>query len=76
MKKTLAALICALACLSAQDASAAIKFKRFPQCAGGPVTEKTCECHALATLTTPAPRRFHYCHAGESCDTTTGKCSK
>jgi hypothetical protein len=73
MKKTLVVLVCALACLAATDASAAVKYKRYPQCTGGPVTEKTCECHASAT---PASRRFHYCHAGESCDTTTGKCSK
>jgi hypothetical protein len=76
MKQTFVVLTFALSYLAATDAAAAIKFKRFPQCAGGPVTEKTCECHASATLTTPAPRRFHYCHAGESCDTTTGKCSK
>jgi hypothetical protein len=76
MKKTFAALICALACLSVQDASAAIKYKRFPACAGGPVTEKTCECHASTAPVPPRSHRFHYCHAGESCDTTTGKCSK
>jgi hypothetical protein len=76
MKKTFAAVICALACLSVQDASAAIKFKRFPSCAGGPVTEKTCECHVSATPATHASRRFHYCHAGQSCDTATGKCSR
>jgi len=76
MKKTLAALICALASLSVQGASAAIKHKRFPACAGGPVTEKTCECHAAATPAVPASHRYHYCHTGESCDTTTGKCSK
>jgi hypothetical protein len=76
MKKTFVTLVCALACLSVQGASAAIKFKRFPDCAGGPVTEKTCECRVAATPTTPASRRFHYCHAGESCDSTTSKCSK
>ena len=76
MKTTLMALTFALACLAATDASAAIKYKRFPACAGGPVSEKTCECHASAAPVSPRSHRFHYCHAGESCDTTTGKCSK
>jgi hypothetical protein len=76
MKKILLTLICTLACFAATDAGAAIKYKRFPACAGGPVTEKTCECHATATPASPKSHRFHYCHAGESCDTTTGKCSK
>jgi hypothetical protein len=73
MKKTLVVLTCALACLAATDAAAAVKFKRFPHCAGGPVTERTCECHPAAS---PSSRRIRYCHAGENCDTTTGKCSK
>jgi len=61
MKKILIVVICALTCLMAQDAFAAIKFKRFPHCSVGLVTEKTCECHAGAS------GRFHYCHAGHYC---------
>jgi hypothetical protein len=73
MKKTLVVLTCALACLAATDAAAAVKFKRFPPCAGGPVTERTCECHRSAT---PVSHRIRYCHAGQTCDITTGKCIK
>jgi hypothetical protein len=76
MKKILVVLICSLPLIAAQSDSAAIKYKRFPACAGGPVTEKTFECHASAAPVSPRTHRFHYCHAGESCDTTTGKCSK
>ena len=76
MKKTLVALTFALACVAATDATAAIKYKRFPACAGGPVTEKTCECHASTAPVSTKSHRFHYCHAGESCDTATGKCNK
>jgi hypothetical protein len=49
---------------------AAIKFKRFPHCPEGLVSAKTCECHAGAS------GRYHFCHAGNSCDTATGKCHK
>jgi hypothetical protein len=56
--------------LAAEPASAAIKFKRFPPCAEGVVTVKTCECHAGTS------GRYHFCHAGNSCDTNTGKCHK
>jgi hypothetical protein len=76
MKKTIVVLVCAFTCLSAGNAAAAVKYKRYPACAGGPVTEKTCECHASATPATPASHRFHYCHAGQSCDTSSGKCAK
>jgi hypothetical protein len=31
---------------------------------------KTCECHAGTS------GRYHFCHAGNSCDTDTGKCRK
>jgi hypothetical protein len=52
--------------LAAEPASAAIKFKRFAPCAEGVVTVKTCECHAGTS------GRYHFCHAGNSCDTNTG----
>jgi hypothetical protein len=53
-----------------EPAFAAIKFKRFPHCPEGPVSVKTCECHAGTS------GRYHFCHAGNSCDTDTGKCRK
>jgi hypothetical protein len=56
--------------LPAQPAFSAVKYKRFPQCSAGAVTEKTCECHAGTSS------RYHFCHAGNSCDTDTGKCHK
>ena len=59
-----------LSFLATEPVSAAIKFKRFPQCPAGPVTVKTCECHAGTSS------RYHFCHAGNSCDTDTGKCRK
>jgi len=45
----------------AQEASAAIKFKRFPPCPDGVVDNKTCECHAFVS------NRYHVCHAGQHC---------
>ena len=59
-----------LSFLVAEPAFAAIKFKRFPHCPEGAVTVKTCECHAGTS------GRYHFCHAGKSCDTDTGKCHK
>ena len=56
--------------LVTEPAFAAIKFKRFPHCPEGPVSVKTCECHAGAS------GRYRFCHAGNSCDTETGKCHK
>lgn len=56
-----------LTCLTAESALAAIKYKRFPQCTGGAVDVKTCECHAGTSS------RYHFCHAGNSCDTNTSK---
>jgi hypothetical protein len=57
-------------CLSVHESSAAIRFKRFPHCPEGLITKKTCECHAGTS------GRFHFCHAGESCDLTHGFCHK
>jgi len=59
-----------LSFLLTEPALAAIKFKRFPHCPEGIVSLKTCECHAGAS------GRWHYCHAGNSCDLHTGKCHK
>ena len=61
-----------LSFLVTEPAVAAIKFKRFPHCPEGIVPEslKTCECHAGTS------GRYHFCHAGNSCDTHTGKCHK
>jgi len=56
--------------LLATPASAAVKYKRFPHCGEGPVSVKTCECHAGTS------GRYHFCHDGNSCDTNTGKCHK
>jgi hypothetical protein len=70
MKKVFFALVCVSAFLLAQDALAAIQFKRFPHCADGLVTVKTCECHASNS------RIWHYCHAGNYCHTFDGSCRK
>lgn len=70
MKNILVVFTCIFTCLMAQDALAAIKFKRFPHCPEGLVSKKTCECHAGES------GRFHFCHAGDHCDTVKGKCSK
>jgi hypothetical protein len=59
-----------LSFLVTEPAFAAIKFKRFPHCPEGKVTVKTCECHAGTS------GRYHFCHAGNSCDIDTGKCHK
>ena len=59
-----------LSLIAAGPAFAAVKFKRFAHCGEGTVTVKTCECHAGTS------GRYHFCHAGNSCDTNTGKCHK
>jgi hypothetical protein len=68
MRGAIVVTLCAAACLLTQNASAAIKFKRFPHCADGLVTVKTCECHSAAS------RHFYYCHAGQYCHTSDGSC--
>ena len=70
MKKSCILLTCAIVILSTGPALSAIKFKRFPHCPDGAVTQKTCECRAGTS------KRFRYCHAGDHCDTSTGKCQK
>jgi len=60
----------ALSFLATEPAAAAIKFKRFPACPEGPVSARTCECHAGTS------GRYRFCHAGNACDTQTGKCHK
>ena len=55
---------------STAPAFSAIKWKRFPHCDAGPVTMKTCECHRGTS------GRFHYCHAGDTCDAAKGICHK
>jgi hypothetical protein len=61
MKRMIFISCCVGMCLLAGQASAAFKFKRFPHCAEGLVTEKTCECRQEGS------RHFHYCHAGQYC---------
>jgi len=61
MKKFITAFVCVFTGVMAQDAFAAITFKRFPHCPEGLVTVKTCECHARHS------RIWHYCHAGHYC---------
>jgi hypothetical protein len=70
MKILFIALACASTFLGAQNAFAAIKFKRFAHCGDGPVTVHTCECHASNS------RVWHYCHAGYYCHTFDGTCRK
>jgi hypothetical protein len=59
-----------LSLLVTEPAFAAIKFKRFPHCPEGVVSMRTCECHAGTS------GRYRFCHAGNSCDTETGRCHK
>jgi hypothetical protein len=63
-------VLLSLCFLVTEPAFAAIKFKRFPHCRQGLVSVKTCECHAGTS------GRYHFCHAGNFCDTDTGKCRK
>jgi hypothetical protein len=61
MTKAIFVIACISMCAAAQDASAAIKFKRFPHCPEGLVSMKTCECHAGTS------GKYHFCHAGHYC---------
>lgn len=71
MKKLAVLFVCALiSCLVTEPASSAIKFKRFPHCPDGLVSKRTCECHAGTS------GRYRFCHAGDYCDTTIGRCHK
>ena len=70
MKILIIALVCASTLLFAENALAAIKFKRFAHCGDGLVTVHTCECHASNS------RVWHYCHAGYYCHTFDGSCRK
>jgi len=69
-KAMVATLVSAITCLTIYEASAAIRFKRFDHCPEGLVSKKTCECHAGSS------GRFHFCHAGQNCDTIHGLCHK
>jgi hypothetical protein len=69
MRKSIVVLSLLFAGLLSQDASAAVKFKRFPHCPEGLVSAKTCECHAVNS------RIWHFCHAGEYCHSD-GSCHK
>jgi hypothetical protein len=69
MRKSIVVLSLLFSGLLAQDASAAVKFKRFQHCPEGPVSAKTCECHAVNS------RIWHFCHAGEYCHSD-GSCHK
>ena len=69
-KAVVATLVSAMTCLTICEASAAIRFKRFENCPEGLVSKKTCECHAGMS------GRFHFCHAGQNCDTVHGLCHK
>ena len=68
MRTTIAILSFLFVSLLAQDASAAVKYKRYPHCPEGPVTMATCECHIGTT------GHFHYCHAGQFCHSLNGAC--
>jgi hypothetical protein len=48
-------------CVATQQASAAVKYKRFPHCPEGLVSMKACECHA------GTPGKYEFCHAGHYC---------
>ncbi len=68
MRKSVIALACAFTCFLAQDAFAAVKYKRFPHCPEGLVSAKTCECHAGTS------NKYQFCHAGHYCHTVKGMC--
>jgi len=71
MRKPTAIFACVLlSCLVAGPAFSAIKYKRLPHCPNGLVSKKTCECHRGTS------GRYRFCHAGEYCSTTKGKCLK
>jgi hypothetical protein len=70
MKTRLVALALVFNCLLAQNAFAAVKLKRLPNCGEGLVRVKTCECHASNS------RLWHFCHAGEYCHASDGSCRK
>jgi len=70
MKTSALVLSVVFTCFAAQNAFAAVKFKRFPHCPDGLVSAKTCECHAASS------HHWHYCHAGQYCHTFDGTCSK
>lgn len=61
MKRAVLVLACVASCVLAQEASAAVKYKRFPHCAPGLVSAKTCECHAGTS------GKYNFCHAGHYC---------
>jgi hypothetical protein len=68
MRKAILVAACVFTCLLVQEASAAIKYKRFPHCPEGLVSAKTCECHAAMS------GRYQFCHAGHYCHTFEGAC--
>jgi hypothetical protein len=61
MKRAIFIFACVGMCLLTGEASAAVKYKRFPHCADGLVAERTCECRREGL------RHFRYCHAGQYC---------
>ena len=69
MKQWVIALVCASTFLLAQDAFAAIKFKRFSHCGEGLVT-LDCECHTSNSSIWHLCRTGHYCHKAD------GSCRK
>jgi hypothetical protein len=70
MGKTIIVLTFVATCVMPHQAQAAIKYKRLPYCPDGIVTKNICECHKATS------GRYHFCHAGNSCDTGSGICSK
>jgi len=61
MRKFILIVCCVFGCLPAQDALAAVKYKRFPRCPEGLVSAKTCECRAGNS------GKYRFCHAGHYC---------
>jgi hypothetical protein len=61
MSKAIFIVVCVCICVATQQASAAVKYKRFPHCPEGLVSMKTCECHAGAS------GKYEFCHAGHYC---------
>ena len=61
MRKAIFIVLCVCMCVATQQASAAVKYKRFPHCPEGLVSMKTCECHVGTS------GKYEFCHAGHYC---------
>ena len=61
MKISAIVIVCCVACLAPQEASAAIRLKHLAPCPEGLVDKKVCECRAYAS------HRYNVCVEGQHC---------